>query len=529
MNRLFLGDCLEVLKGEVDTESVDLVYIDPPFNSKRNYNIFFDDSKIHTQRVAFEDTWSFKNVSDSLEELNTLQTEDLFKLLKVYSEVSGHSFPYLVMMGSRIVEFHRVLKNTGSFYIHLDPTMSHYIKTICDVVFGHGNFRNEITWVRTNVHNDVRGKYDDITDVILFYSKSDDYYFSTQFTGQSDEYIQDKYTHVSEEGRKYRLDNLTSPNPRPNLTYEYKGYKPPSFGWRVSREKMEQLDQEGRLHLPKDKSKRIQLRRFLEETKGLPLGNVWTDIPPLNSQSNERLGYPTQKPKQLLDRILLSSSQEGDVVLDGFCGCGTTLDSSEGLKRKWIGIDISPLSISLVKKRLEKGYGSSVSKYEVRGFPTDFPSAVKLWEENPFGFQDWWLTELDVLSTTYGKKGSDKGLDGQGLYVVDNKGTTVKVGFQVKGGEKVQSKDMDSLLGTMEKHKCSMGVFLTVTPPTKPMMETVVESGFFGVSGFKYPRLQVLTLEDFFSGKRPKLPSTNITYKSAKPTKKSSGELGLDL
>jgi len=238
------------------------------------------------------------------------------------------------------------------------------------------------------------------------------------------------------------------------------------------------------------------------------------------------LGYPTQKPKDLLVRIIEASSQEGDTVLDAFCGCGTTVDAAEGLKRKWIGIDISPIAISLMKRRLNQEYGNLVSKFEVRGVPTNECSAVKLWKENPNAFQDWWLTELEVFSTTYGSKGADKGLDGVGMYSVGKiAGGEIKVGFQVKGG-KVQSKDIDALLGAMSKHKCDAGVFLTIENPSKPMLDTVAKSGFLKKGVYEIPKMQAMTLKDYCEGERLKLPEDNITFRlSAKKTDQAALKL----
>lgn len=530
MNTLYLGDCLNVLRDSVADESVDLIYIDPPFNSKRNYNIFFDDKEIQSQRVAFEDTWSLKNVLDSLHELQTMRTEDIHLLLAVYQKVAPHAFPYLVMMALRIVELHRVLKPTGSFYLHCDPTMSHYLKTMCDLIFGANNFRNEIIWQRASVKGDVRKKYGSNHDIILYLTKSENYLFESQFFESNEEYI-NRFKLDDNDGRgKYRLAPLDSPNPRPNLTYIYKGYRPPSNGWRVNRELMEQLDEEGRLYFPKTKDGRISKKHYLNEQKGAKIGTVWTDIGPLQFADQERLGYPTQKPKALLERIIKASSNEGDLVLDGFCDCGTTIDAAEGLHRKWIGIDISPIAISLIKRRLNHTYKKSLSEFEVRGTPTDEQSAQRLWKENAFAFQDWWITEFEAFSATFGTKGADKGVDGIALYAMDNKDTTARVAFQVKGGEKVQSKDIDALLGAIEKHKCDMGVFLTTAEPTKPMLDTVAGAGFVKLPGFEFPKLQILTLKDFFAGKRPKLPSVNITFKAAQHSgKKKENQEALEL
>ncbi len=489
MNTLYLGDCLYVLRENVPDESVDLIYIDPPFNSKRDYNMFFDDKEIQSQRIAFEDTWTLKNIQDSLQELHTLEHENLWALLIVYQKVAPHAFPYLTMMSLRLLELHRVLKPTGSFYLHCDPTMSHYLKTVCDILFGEDNFQNEIVWhygQRTDTH---KKHFSRKHDVILFYSKS-------EFTN---------------------LNSITSPWERQEFIEHRHDVK---------------KDEDGREFIWTDGGKKGErYKRYVEDVliEGKPMDDVW-DLPILNSAAKERLGYPTQKPKALLERIIKASSNEGDVVLDAFCGCGTTIDAAEGLHRKWIGIDISPIAVSLIKRRLQSTYKKSLSEFEIRGIPVDEQSAIKLAKENPFAFQDWWITEFEAFSSTFGTKGADKGVDGIALYALDNKGTTLRTAFQVKGGENVQSKDIDALLGAMQKHKCEMGVFLSAAKPTKPMLDTTAKSGFVKVPGFEYPKLQIITLEEYFKGKRPKLPQTNITFKAAQHAgKHKKGQLGLEM
>lgn len=525
MNRLYLGDCLNVLRTEIPAESVDLVYIDPPFNSKRDYNIFFDRKEIHTQRVAFEDTWTLINIQDSMGELHTLQHDKLYALLKVYEDVAPHAFPYLVMMSLRILELHRTLKPTGSFYLHCDQTMSHYLKTICDVIFGEARFGNEIVWERTNAKSLAFTRFAANHDLILRYSKGPKWTWNAQYSGYDEKYVADFYKYTdADSGRRYRLSDLTNPNKnRPNLTYEFLGVK---RVWRWTRERMEKAYREGLIVQSKPGAVPA-FKRYFDEQKGTPIGDIWVDIPP--AQSGERLGYPTQKPRALMDRIISTSSNEGDLVLDAFCGCGTTIDSAEGLQRNWIGIDISPVALSLIKGRLKKTYAKGLSKFEVRGIPEDEPSALKLWVENPFAFQDWWITEFEAFSSTFGTKGADQGVDGIALYAIDMKGREIRAAFQVKGGETVQSKDIDALMGAMHKHKCELGVFLTTTPPTKPMMEAASKAGFVKVPGFEYPKLQILTLKDFFKGKRPKLPDVNITFKAAQHSGKKGDQISLGM
>jgi site-specific DNA-methyltransferase (adenine-specific) len=502
MNTLYCGDCLDVLRQFVPDESVDLVYIDPPFNSKRDYNIFFDDKKLQTQRIAFEDTWTYKSVQASLEELHTLEHENLWSLLIVYQKVAPHAFPYLVMMSLRLLGLHRVLKPTGSFYLHCDQTMSHYLKAVCDLIYGSANFRNEICWKRatSGSSKSVAKRFGTDHDVILFFTKSNEYEFGPVYLEYPPEEIQKRFRQSDKRGR-YKDAELA--------TY--------------SDETLERLKRENRLIVTK--TGKLRYKIYLDEIKGVPADDMWLDIPPINSQAQERLGYPTQKPKALLERIVKASSNEGDIVLDAFCGCGTTIDAAESLNRKWIGIDISPMAISLIKRRLRDAYKSKLSPYEVKGIPVDEASAIKLWQENQYAFQDWWLLEFEVFSQG---KGADKGIDGVGLYKVGKRANdTLKVAFQVKGGEHISSKDVDALLGILAKFECQAGVFLTIEPPTKPMVETIATSGTVTTPIGMFPKLQLLTLKDFFEGKKLKLPAENITFKKAGTHKKEVEQLTL--
>ena len=481
MNYLYCGDNLEILR-TLDSESVDLIYIDPPFNSKRDYNLFFDDAEIKTQRVAFEDTWTLKNVHDSLTELHTIETGAVYDLLKIYGQVAPHAFPYLVMMSLRILELHRVLKLTGSFYLHCDPTMSHYLKTLCDVLFRAKNFRNEIIW-HYNTGGKGKSAFLKKHDVLFWYTRSNSYCFNRDVVAIPRKVGTAHLRHgIDEDGREY-----------------YEDYSPRKSG--------------------------KQYRWYLDT--GLTPMDVWVDIQALNPAAKERLGYPTQKPKALLERILQASSNEGEVVLDAFCGCGTTIDAAEGLNRQWIGIDISPIATNLIERRLRDTYGTELLPFEVRGLPTDAQSAKLLWEKNPFAFQDWWITEFEAFSTTFGKKGADKGVDGIALYDADGNGHMLRAAFQVKGGKHVGSKDIDALLGAMEKHKCELGVFLTIQKPTRPMYETIALSGDVKVWRYTFPKLQSVTLEEFFQGKLPKLPSRNVTFRQAVTKGKRKQQMGL--
>ncbi|PKP84328.1 MAG: hypothetical protein CVT80_08830 [Alphaproteobacteria bacterium HGW-Alphaproteobacteria-2] len=287
----------------------------------------------------------------ALIELRDSPYQDAAKMLDAMVGFLGKNpmTAYLAMMAVRLVELHRVLKPTGSLYLHCDPTASHYLKILLDAVFGARQFHNEIVWKRTSSHGNVSANYGDVTDTIFYFSKSGSPTWHKPYVPLTDENIKKKYSNVDDDGRRYTTRDLRNPGVRPNLHYEYKGYKPHPNGWSISRELMEKYDAEGRLYFPNSKDGRIRLKLYLDESKGRAIQNLWDDIPPINSQAQERLGYPTQKPVALLERILTASSNPGDVVLDPFCGCGTTVHAAQKLGRQWIGIDITHLAINLIE------------------------------------------------------------------------------------------------------------------------------------------------------------------------------------
>ena len=351
---IFEGDNLDVMRG-INDDCIDLIYLDPPFNSNRDYAAPIGSK---AAGAAFKDTWDLTDVDEAWH--NQIAETDLalYKIIDASQHSHGSGMKsYLIMMAVRLIEMRRILKPTGSIYLHCDGTASHYLKALVDAVFGRRNFRNEITWKRTSSHNDALRNYSSIRDNLLFYTKSDQFTFQTQHTPYSEEHIANSYRYVDENNRRYTTRDLRSPSPRPNLTYDYKGYKPHSNGWSVSLDRMKQLDAEGRLHFPKSKDGRIRLKRYLDEMPGVPAANIWDDIRPVQSQAQERLGYPTQKPLALLERIIKASSNEGDVVLDPFCGCATTCIAAERLDRQWIGIDLSPLAVKLVEQRARNELG----------------------------------------------------------------------------------------------------------------------------------------------------------------------------
>ena len=519
MNRLFYGDNLEVMRDKsfFPDEFVDLVYLDPPFNSDRKYSVIFKNKggqESDAQIVAFDDTWTWSQDDERLlKELKVSAATPVVDALTGIQKLLGPSdmLSYLVMMTARIIELRRILKKTGSIYLHCDPVASHYLKVLCDAVFGPANFRSEITWIRTTTHNDAK-RWSPNSDTILYYGKSDDVVWNPVYLPHSEDYVKSKYTKSNADGRVFRLDNMTSPNPRPNLTYEWMGFAPPRNGWRYSRETMQKLHDEDRIWYPEDKSKRPQLKRYLDEQPGPVCGDVWTDISPLNSQAKERLGYPTQKPLALLERIVKASSNEGDVVFDPFCGCGTAVDAAQRLNRQWVGIDITYLAIDLIENRLEKTYGPDIRKtYEIIGIPRDVFGARALFEKNPFDFERWVVSLVDGHPNA--KQGADKGSDGT-IRFWKNRDELGEVNISVKGGAQINPSMVRDLVGTVLRRQSEMGLLILLTPPTKGMVEEANLSGEYvhEMTGQVYPKIQLITVDQLLAGIRPKMPTPENPY-----------------
>lgn len=534
---LYYGDNLDVLP-DLLAESVDLIYLDPPFNSNADYNVIFreqsgDRSASAAQIHAFEDTWQWgEEAARALAGLVPVHG-DLAEYVDFMVRRLGHNSlsAYLVMMAPRLVELHRVLKPTGSLYLHCDSTASHYLKVMLDQLLGPQNFRNEIVWQRTNVHSDSK-TWSRVSDTILFYTKSADFTWCPQYLPHSDGYLSTKDRYEEPDGRRYRLDNMTSPAPRPNMMYEWQGHASPPNGWRYSLETMQRLHDEGRVWYPDSKDKRPQLKRYLDETPGRLMGNVWTDIAPLNSQARERLGYPTQKPLALLERIVAASSKPGDIVLDPFCGCGTAIAAAEKLDRSWIGIDITHLAVSLIEARLRRDFGLESGKdYALEGTPKDLASARFLFEherDGPYQFQFWVVGLFGAQPygagvSGKGKKGGDSGIDGM-LYFLTPGGERVeKVVVSVKGGKSLNPGMIRDLESVVRREKAAMGVFVSLETPTQGMYQEAAKHGFYWYGKDCYPVIQLLTVEELLDGKRPQMPSgaanVSLEGKQAKSVK----------
>ena len=536
MNTLYFGDNLDILAKHIADESVDLVYLDPPFNSNRDYNVLFREQsgrESPAQIKAFGDTWNWAGAAEAWAEFKDIcPVPKVIELMHGFRNAIGENdvMAYLIMMAPRLYHLHRVLKPTGSLYLHCDTTASHYLKLVLDGIFGAKNFKNHITWRRTSAHNDAKRKYGKVTDTIFYYTKSDKYTFNVVYSAHEAVYLLNFYRFADKGGRRYRLSDLNSPSPRPNLIYDYKGYKPHANGWRVSLEKMEQLDAEGRLHFPQKLDGRIQQKRYLDEMEGTHMGDAWDDIKPVASQSAERLGYPTQKPLALLERILTVSSNPGDVVLDPFAGCGTTIVAAQKIDRQWIGIDITTIATTLIQKRLadsagikdvrllSKGDPAAPNMFRVEGLPVDKAGAIELYNKDTIHKEfEMWAVGL-IPGIPQQTKGADRGIDGLVYYNISAK-APVKAVVQVKGG-KVSAAQVRDLRGVMAREKAALGFFLCIEEPTQPMRNEAKAAGFYkpetGV-GRQVDALQLRTIEELLTGHPFDEPiyGANVSFRKA--------------
>lgn len=537
-NTLFYGDNLDILRSRdyFPNACVDLIYLDPPFNSSRNYNVLFKDESgqdSDAQIVAFEDTWHWGRTAEkTYQDLVTDAPERVSKTIGALRTIIGTNqvMAYLVMMTARLVELHRVLKPTGSLYLHCDPTASHYLKMILDTIFGTEHFLSEIIWKRTSAHNSAK-RPGSVHDVILMYGKSTSYVWNQQYTPYDDEYIDEFFDQTDENGKRYKRADLTGAGTSNGETgKEWRGINVTAKGrhWAQPPSKLEELDKQGRIHWPKKSDGMPRLKVYPEDGQGIPLQDVWMDIRPLHNLSRERLDYPTQKPVSLLERIINASSNPGDVILDPFAGCGTTIAAAQKLGRKWLGIDITHLGIALLKYRLESMFGLESGKdYKVIGEPEDVGAARQLASDDRYQFQ-WWALSLVRAKPLggqeggkTGKKGSDKGIDGVINFIDDSSGKPKRAIVQVKSG-KVKSGDVRDLKGTVEREGAALGVFITLEAPTRDMESEAVSGGFYHSEwdGRDYPRIQILTIDALLKGGSVNMPAKReSTFKQAERVK----------
>lgn len=483
MNKLFYGDNLTIMR-IMAAESVDLIYLDPPFNSNRSYNLLYKNTTglpIPEQIEAFCDTWEYDFEKSQI----AYQIPDLMRQYGIENDVvqfwyyltlalkntNQKLLAYLVYMTIRLIEMHRILKSGGSIYLHCDPTASHYLKIIMDSIFGHNNFRNEIVWHYTGWNKKLNQKFESRHDIILFYAKGDN---SDRFMGFSipweseDEYI-----------RKRKQKVL--------------------------------VDEKGGKYVMSDAGGGKRIKRYLKDAMeyGSPVDDVW-NIDKINNSSKEKLGYPTQKPLILLERIIKSSSKEGDTVFDPFCGCGTTIEAAIRNYRQWIGCDIAIHSIKLIQETRIKKYSLTEGKeYYIEGIPQSTEQGRYLFEQDPFQFQHWAIEKTGGFCSN--KKTSDQGIDGKIYFEVDKK--LCSMVLSVKGGN-IKPGDIRDLRGVLEREDdTEMAGFICLKEPTKAMLKEADAAGFYEYQGIKYPRIQILTIQDIFDGKRWYCPSVVKTVR----------------
>ena len=564
-NTLYYGDNLEILRQHVPDESVDLVYLDPPFNSNASYNVLFKEQsgeESPAQIKAFTDTWEWTQESERTFEQDIILhpgTPSAVKdMISAFRQFIGQNamMAYLVMMTPRLVELRRVLKPTGSIYLHCDPTASHYLKLILDGIFGPDYFRSEINWRRTNAHNDAkqgRRQYGNVRDTIFFYTKGSKWTWNWLYTEYNNEYV-DAFYKFSEQssGRRYRMGDLTAAKPGGDTSYQWRVRRPPGGDWEAdlaneyvqptagweyrgvlpyqgrfwaySRERMAAMSQKGQLVYTGNGMPNF--KRYLDEMPGVPLQNDWTDIRP--ASRSESMGYPTQKPEALLERIISASSNEGDVVLDPFCGCGTAVAAAEKLKRQWVGIDITHLAVALMKNRLKTAFELEPGQdYAVVGEPQDAGSARALWEQDPYQFQFWAVSLLQAQPQSEQKRGADRGIDGMVHFIDGQRRTPHKIVIQVKGGH-VSAPQVRDLKGVVEREKAALGLFISLETPTAPMRSEAASGGFFHSDLWQreFPKIQLRTVSDMLAGHGFDLPPRPPSYQPAPRVRPAQGRQG---
>lgn len=535
MNRLYYGDNITIMREKMNKGSVDLIYLDPPFKSDTNYNLMYrtmTGKPVPEQVIAFSDTWELDAAKiDIANSMPVLMREhgvpdyyvDFWRLwMNALRHSNKELLAYLIYMVQRLLYMKSLLKPTGSIFLHCDPTASHYIKVMMDAIFGHENFRNEIIWKRTSAHSSA-DKFGPVHDVLLFYSKGSKYTWNTLFQGYEDKYVEAFYTHLDADGRKWRRSDLTGAGTRNGETGQvWRGLDVTAKGrhWAWPPSVLEDMDTAGKLHWPQKRGGMPMLKRYLDEQKGTPIQDVWTDIPPLHNNSPDRLGYPTQKPPALVSRIIESASNPGDVVFDPFCGCGTTIYAAHQTGRKWIGCDIAILSIKLVREVLSERYKLvEGSNYIVDGIPLSVEQAELLFQQDHFTFQTWLVERVGGFPLH--KKGADRGVDGR-LYYETKSGLGEMI-LQVKGGA-IRPTDVRDLRGVVaDTPAAEFGGLLTLREPTKAMREAADGAGFFTYNEVQYPRIQILTVKDILEDNRELKTPTRIG------TKISTGQQSLAL
>lgn len=565
IRRLYYGDNLTVLRDHIPSESIDLIYLDPPFNSQADYNVIFkgqDQKGDAAQITAFTDTWTWGPDDEQiLFDLTATHGQIAQFLSETVNRLGRNSLSaYLVMMSVRLLELHRVLKPTGSLYLHCDPAASHYLKIVLDMIFDQRNFRNEIIWRRTGSHGNSK-RFGPVHDVIFYYTKSSEYTWTSPTVPYMRGHVKANFKQDEHGWRtNYSGNVLTGSGTRNGESgMVWRGFDPTAKGrhWAIPGKLLDGLDDDLRAELEEmgtldklEKLYELGLVKIIEGTvwpiyerridtdEGTTIGDIWAyqpytegtvfgtengiddDVRWLGTKDSERLGYPTQKPVGLLERIIKASSKAGDLVLDPFCGCGTTISAAEKLGRSWVGIDITHLSVSLIKARLRRDFGLLPDAYHEEGTPTTLEAAQYLFEQDPFEFQFWILGEIAAQpygassGSKKGKKGADGGIDGQMFFMRPDGGKVEKVIVSVKGGKNLTAGMVRDLAGVLTKEGAAIGVFICLAPPTAGVIREAQQQGGYEYGGKLYPRVQVLTVDDILGGKQPNIPkgAKNVSY-----------------
>ena len=526
MNTLWYGDCLTIMQS-MKAQSVDLIYLDPPFNSNKNYHSIYKDETgrpLPDQVEAFCDMWTLDEERErSLRHMPVLMREqgiddDTVEFWRIWMNALRKTNPallaYLSYMVERIVHMRVLIRPTGSIYLHCDPTASHYIKVMLDGVFGHQNFTSEIVWKRTSAHSGAN-RPGSIHDTLLLYRRSDQGTWNAVYQEYDETYLDAFYTHRDDNGRRWRRSDLTgagttvdgeSRQPWRGINVTEKGRH-----WAYSQDTLDSLDRDGKIHWPKKRGGIPMLKRYLDEQPGVPLQDMWTDIKPIHNLADERMGYATQKPLALLDRIIRVSSNEGDVVLDPFCGCATTLEAANRLNRKWIGIDIAIHAIKRVARlRLTDRCGLvEGTDYEIKGVPRNLEGAKDLWTRDKYHFQKWAVEQVEGFVTT--KRTADGGVDGRLYFAVPDTRDLQSMVIEVKGGANVSIADVRALGNVLERNTALLAGLIVMEDlgPTKTrnFKRLMAEAGDLAVLGVKYPRMQMLTVGQILTGERFITPS----------------------
>ena len=532
-NKLYFCDNLGALRDEISDESVDLVYLDPPFNSNASYNVLYKEPTgegSNAQIEAFDDTWHWGPQTAEIYDKTREAGGKLGDLIEAMLRFLGKNdmMAYLAMMAPRLKELHRVLKPTGSLYLHCDPTASHYLKLVMDAIFGPREFQNEIAWKRFSAKNDPT-RYGRSHDVLLYYVKGHPSTWNPEYGPFEEDYVEQNYRYIEKDtGRRYRLSDLTAHKPGGDVDYEWHGMRPyKGRHWAFSRQNLEKFLVDGRIVFRR--TGMPVYKRYLDEMPGVPLQDIWTDVR-LHAGSKERLGYATQKPESLLERIINASSNIGDLILDPFCGCGTTIAVAERLHRKWIGIDITHLAINLVIRRLKDTFGKDLSEFQVIGDPTDLAGARDLASKNRHQFEWWALSLVSAHPAQDKKKGADRGIDGVIFFKDDKSQEHKKIVVQVKSGH-VTAPQIRDLKGVVEREKAVIGLFITLEKPTRDMIKEAADAEFYvpkaeAYGHQKFPKIQILTVEEMLEGKQVKYPpqAVQATFATAERKLKAKPE-----